>query len=71
MKKIPDTFITPAEAGKLLGMSALNIQIALRRGNFPFGFAVHNGKQWTYRIPRAPLMRFLENGRIEKSEVTA
>lgn len=50
--------IKPAEAAKLLGVTAQFIRVGLQRGRFPWGYAVQlSPKKYTYFINR---LKFFE-----------
>ena len=53
--------LTPAQAGKVLGMGAELIRAGLRQGIFPFGVAIE-GKtgQYSYLILENKLIKFIE-----------
>lgn len=66
-------YMTPKEAGQLLGCGQDAIKTALINGTFPVGFAFRSGTKnkpgrWHYKIPRAELLEVLKNGR--KGECT-
>lgn len=65
--KLPEEFISVKEASSLLGCSQASIEVGLRNGTFPIGWAWdtrEDGRsgQWNYRIPRAAFMTALETG---------
>lgn len=73
-RKLPDTFISVAEAAKLMGVGQATVKTNLQRGCFPVGVAmpgaVHGGRRskWIYRIPRKAFMTWIETGAIAKGE---
>jgi hypothetical protein len=65
--KLPEIFISPSEAGRLLGCGQESIETGLRNGSFPIGWAwtTTEGKkrgQWNYRIPRQALLNAIDTG---------
>lgn len=73
-KPLPAIFISPPEAGKILGSGAASIECGLRNGTFPIGWAwCTDGKdrrgQWHYRIPKQAFFRALETGSLIGGEV--
>lgn len=59
-QKLPPEFITPTEAGKLIGKGATGIQNAICNGTFPVGKAFKCGgdnSRWSYRINRQELYK--------------
>jgi hypothetical protein len=59
-----DPKISPADAAKLLGVSAQFIRVGLQRDRFPWGYAVKQSEnRYTYCINRK---RFLEVEGIEQ-----
>lgn len=68
-EKLPGIFITPFEAGRILGCGTASIETGLRNGTFPIGWSwcteeADKSGQWNYRIPRQALYRALETGNL-------
>lgn len=54
--------ISVQEAAKLLGVTALTLQLTIREGILPFAFAVKTSSQYTYHISRQGLENYI-NGK--------
>ena len=70
--KLPSDYISPLEAGKMLGCGQQSIEAGLRNKTFPIGLAWYSGGdrkgQWNYRIPRDALHKAIETGRFTTRE---
>ena len=65
--KLPNIFISPTEAGQMIGCGPESIETGLRNGSFPIGWAwtTTEGKkrgQWNYRIPRQAFFMAIDTG---------
>lgn len=68
--KTPPEMITPEEMSARCGINRDNIRMALRRGQFPVGFALRmDSGQWRYIIPRAEFDDWLAGRRPSNSNL--
>ena len=62
--KTPPEMITPEEMSPRCGINHETIRMALRKGQFPVGFALKmDSGQWRYYIPRAEFEDWLAGRR--------
>ena len=72
---LPEAFISPYDAGRLLGCGQDVIMAGLRNGSFPVGWAWTSEEtdrpgQWNYRIPREAFLLALKTGTLWGGDIT-
>lgn len=60
--KRAEGFLSPAEAGRLLGLSEALVKQGLINGTLPIGAAVMGGGRYRYVIPSEAVEYFLRHG---------